>query len=225
MARVGQETQLNDDGIRTWTVSSPHASGPTRSFSVTLALKDSGLITPRLFNLASAFDTASGHKTNGSIASLGLLNTKLPLVGVSGGFTLPSDSTRFLWIAGGIGITPFLSMLGAAPTSATPWDVTLIVSTREPDVIVKLVHEAIGSSNSHVQLVLLCTSGPPAVQQEGVAYHPGRITVDILNNLNLDMDGREIMVCGPVAFEKIAIDGLGRLGVSTARIQTESFNY
>ncbi len=46
-------------------------------------------------------------------------------------------SKRLALIASGIGVTPFLSMLGGV--SGDGWDIVLVLSTREPDVLFPLI--------------------------------------------------------------------------------------
>jgi hypothetical protein len=51
VARAGQEARLNDNGVRTWMISSSHTNSSTKEFSLTLALKQLRSITPKLFDV------------------------------------------------------------------------------------------------------------------------------------------------------------------------------
>jgi ferredoxin-NADP reductase len=51
-----------------------------------------------------------------------------------GSFTLPEDtSKRYAWIAGGIGITPFRSMLRYIADKGLDYDITLVYSNRDAE--------------------------------------------------------------------------------------------
>jgi NAD(P)H-flavin reductase len=250
MSAVGQEARLNDDGVRTWTISSAHVSGPTTEFTVTLALKKHGSITPRLFGVAQ---TAAERGSTALSATpyeftQNLIGVGLPLVGVGGGFVLSPKSTSLVWFAGGIGITPFLSMLSAAmeDRSAQTFDITLIVSTREPATIIKLIQRSVSSarapSHVHLRVILFSTrlrlvDTPEKEHSEedtimlrhaGIQefeQHQGRVALDGIKQLQLDFEGRETFVCGPQLFEKAILEALAQLNVDIAEVKKESFNY
>lgn len=60
------------------------------------------------------------------------LGTEVELGPIAGVFILPEDSTRpLVFIAGGIGITPFMSMLTYIKEADLPYKITLIYSNRD----------------------------------------------------------------------------------------------
>lgn len=110
-AAAGEERLLNDDRVRSWTLSGAPAWRPaggsagegawaeTRDVQITIRRKEGGTVTPLLFALA-----AEGRPI------------ALRLVGVSGEFVLPPrlDSApppKLLFAVGGIGVTPLVSHL------------------------------------------------------------------------------------------------------------------
>ncbi|KAF8648100.1 hypothetical protein AX16_006409 [Volvariella volvacea WC 439] len=57
---------------------------------------------------------------------------------------------KHLWIAGGIGVTPFVSMLSAISRVGLhqSWDIKLLLSTREPEVILPLLDRALAANTN-----------------------------------------------------------------------------
>ncbi|PFH49490.1 hypothetical protein AMATHDRAFT_76159 [Amanita thiersii Skay4041] len=134
-------------------------------FSVTMRLKPSGFVTTALFSLIRKLKE---HKPEflvqpGGIKELGI---RVCVVGVSGGFERDESGDagepygegkgvkRATFIAGGIGITPFLGMLHAfvnSPplrTAEDEWDLHIVLSTREPNVLIRLVERALCTPKS-----------------------------------------------------------------------------
>lgn len=163
MAR-GDEKSPNEDGVRTWCVTSflfppistsklipfpsklrtissspPPNNAPTKTFTITMRQIPRGRVTPVLFRLAANY-------TDVTIPRL-----SLPILGVGGTFLLPSpssSSTKMVWIAGGIGITPFLSFLQSIAQRGAlgkGYAIRLLVATKEPQITLDLIRRSIGS--------------------------------------------------------------------------------
>ncbi|KAF8143089.1 hypothetical protein K438DRAFT_1945991 [Mycena galopus ATCC 62051] len=207
----GQPTSVNDDSIRTWTVSSSQSSNP-HSFAVTMREKPGGAVTSPLFTIARKL----GDLRPEALMDSRPLQLRVGIVGVTGDFVLPSESSfsvsdadlglmapmtapaanKMLWVAGGIGLTPFLSMLKALSHSnnATQWDIRFVLATREPEVLVPLVVDALGSTTPRVKLTL-------------------------------ELAGREVYLCGSPDFEKAALAALAKGGVPETAVKREGFEY
>jgi ferredoxin-NADP reductase len=215
MTFKGNEATLNDDGIRTWTVSSA-CLRPTTEFSLTLRRKEGGAATTRLFEVANS------AKRNPLLLPL---TTRVQLVGIAGDFILPEKGEQLLFIAGGIGVTPFLSMLRSLALSDKQADVELIVSTREPQVIQGLIESAAGNApRLNLRLHIFCTDPKNTPHAHGNAeVHSGRITDKFW--ASKDLTARQIFLCGPQPFEKLVSEGLGRCGVDVNNIHREKFDY
>ncbi|KAJ6590318.1 hypothetical protein B0H10DRAFT_2092480, partial [Mycena sp. CBHHK59/15] len=61
---------------------------------------------------------------------------------------------KLLWIAGGIGLTPFLSMLKTLARTHAAWDIRLVLAMAEPDVLVLLVETAFHANPGDVRLAV-----------------------------------------------------------------------
>ncbi|MBI2385534.1 MAG: ferric reductase-like transmembrane domain-containing protein [Elusimicrobia bacterium] len=118
-----------------------------------------------------------------------------------------------LWIAGGIGLTPFLSRVREL-SPARPADVHLVYCVQD-------------ETRAHFRAEL-----------EGVAakvpgfrlwmHHfarEGPLTAAFLRSRCPDFAGREIFVCGPPALIAAAREELRRAGVPSARVRSEDFNW
>ncbi|KAM0790773.1 hypothetical protein ACM66B_004623 [Microbotryomycetes sp. NB124-2] len=241
MAR-GNEQSVNDDGIRTWTISS---SPDEHTFAMTIRKVDRGRVTPRLYANAARIRQAKIANDGSFLPKL-----ELPLLGVGGNFLLPElgatdngSVQRLLLVAGGIGVTPFLRFLeainrGTHGTDNARWRVHLLVASREPDVIARLIAESLGTDKTRPNLELTTElvssverpdSTLPAVINARV--HSGRVDDKLVNDglqaVSSGEDGAALHVylCGPPAFEKSILTVLSSTSVPAENIHQERFNF
>ena len=274
-------TSINDDKIRTWTVSgsnrwagssarNAHTTADPLSLALTMRHKPGGAVTSALFTIAHQL----GELRPELLEDARPLELSVPLVGVAGEFTLPAcadacspghgvgspvrPSTRagvgkLLWIAGGIGVTPFLAMLaglkeekcqgGSGGEEAD--DIILLLSTREPDVLLSLVIHALectddllGDDGHRGRLLVHVFSRSPSSSSSsvptvrGTAFaievrqHEGRLNMETLRALNIDdVQERQAYVCGPEEFEQTALAALKDMGVDSRNVKREGFAY
>ena len=130
-----------------------------------------------------------------------------------GGFTFdPSTDHRALFIAGGIGVTPFLSMIRAATDVRVPNQLTLLYSVRSlEDVPYRDELDALAKANPNFRYAIAVTSGriPDAPE-----FGSGRITPELIAGA---LDGRaaeySFFLCGPPAFIGAMRGAVNRKGV------------
>lgn len=245
-------TLVNDDRIRTWTVSRcsswtlvEDGDGESMTFSLTMRLKPGGAITGALFSITNKL--AELHPE--VLADSRPLRLSIRLVGIAGEFTLeppnlhegakvaithnPQEELasirtntprRLLWIAGGIGLTPFLAMLSGISSCSSQYEITLLLSTREPNVLLSLLSDAFKVTPHGVKLIIHVFSHteifesplPPSIQ---LHRHSGRITSSMLSNFKGEcQDG--VYICGPEAFERVVMHA-GVVG----KVKREGFAY
>jgi NAD(P)H-flavin reductase len=230
----GRPSLVNDDFIRTWTVSSStEHDSDSRLFSLTIREKSGGTVTTALFNIIRKLLEYKPEALEDSRA----LGITVDVVGITGDFRLriPDanvDVPRTLfWISGGIGITPFLSMLTALTykPSVPTLDITLVVSTREPQVILSLIASSLGSANPHVRLfVHVFTHVTSGIQSKlPFVLHPGRLEPSFFESqlAKFEAATTEVSLCGPEPFEQVVLDYLNRVGIEEKSVQRERFSY
>ncbi|KAK0202267.1 hypothetical protein DFS33DRAFT_1375582 [Desarmillaria ectypa] len=214
---AGNPTSVNDDRIRTWTVSSTHLT-PTCTFSLTMREKPGGAATGALFALVrkiAEFQPAL-------LGDMSPLSLTISIVGVTGDFTLLRSTTKRLALfAGGIGVTPFLSMLGGVIGDG--WDVVLMLSTREPCFLLPLIPK--GGERLAVHVFSDEPVPEPETRSLDVTVHRGRLGPAYLVDHREDWVGRDMFVCGPESYRDSILGGLAVAGVERERIQVEGFEY
>ncbi|ETW79353.1 hypothetical protein HETIRDRAFT_156155 [Heterobasidion irregulare TC 32-1] len=203
------ERTENDDCVRTWTVSHNPTPQTPHTFSITVRTISGGLITPILYAITSR--AAERHQA-GDVVDMMEQSICFNLRGVGGEFTAPEPvaacdgGRRLLWVAGGIGLTPFLSLTRHVALLANRgygvWDVALVISTREPEVMLHLLSEAL-----HV------SKGASRLDEDGKLFS------------QLEAKDREVQICGPLPFVQSAMKSLERAGVRSDSVKRERFTY
>lgn len=236
-----------DDCVRTWTVSVPPISANPTTFTLTIRLIKHGLVTPILHQLAHKVDP-NNEGTAIDVSSLGIV---AQLRGVGGTFPLPEPlaacdgGRRVLWIAGGIGLTPFLGLMryvvNLARRTYGVWDIVLAISAREPEVMLSLVLEAYaeqdddsdGNNRPPVDLTLAIhifsdrapASLPRLPASVSVTMHQGRIDDEGAFFESVGAREREPHICGPLPFVLNAMKSLTAAGVDPESVLRERFTY
>jgi predicted ferric reductase len=135
--------------------------------------------------------------------------------GPFGGFTYGNSTFKdHIWIAGGIGITPFLSMartLGRGKDFGG-YSVTLYYTYSEPkDAVFVRELKNIAKASGNFKVITVCSS------KEG-RLTPEKILEDVKT-----FDGKEIYICGPGAMIKAFRNRLLEMGVGRKYIRYEHF--
>lgn len=215
---------INDDRVRTWTVSSAHEQKNATWFELTMREVKGGAITGALFDLLRKRNlTKQGQAT--------LFDTPISadIVGITGDFCMGQGKLNLLLIAGGIGITPFLAMLSALAERGPmiDGDVALILSTREPEIMVGLMKPALEKMPATVKIKIDIFSHTLKVDVgylntpcREITIHEGRVISQIWKQFPRD---KEVFICGPNGFGDSATDGLRAAGFPLTQIHREGF--
>jgi predicted ferric reductase len=130
-----------------------------------------------------------------------------------GQFTYTNVSNKKqIWIAGGIGITPFYSM--AQSLAATP------------DYVVDLYY----SVHDQTEGVYLTEIRSLLASTPNVRFFPwittvqGRLTADKINELSGSLQEKDFFICGPLPMMQSMRFALRRQGVKNKQIHTEEFS-
>lgn len=236
-------TSVNDDFIRTWTVSSASLQ-PTRIFSITLRHKPGGALTSAFFNIAQKLAQIRPELLDDTTP----LNMTMKIAGITGEFVLPKSlfsltapvDRELVWFGGGIGLTPFLSMLSSLRLARKDENIAIhfLLSTREPTILIPLVFNAYtGVEQSDANPKVLITlyvfySGSDPVNNLKVPVgitlhqHAGRLGADYIKSMKDCLTkSKQLYVCGPAGYTELVTGELVKFGLRSEEIRTEGFTY
>jgi predicted ferric reductase len=115
-----------------------------------------------------------------------------------------------LWIAGGIGITPFLSMARALKSPGPQVDLYYSVKSES-----EFVHQD--------TLAAIVPSGDNFRSIPWVSEKQGLLTAQKIAEVSDGITGKEVFICGPPPMMKALVQQFKALGVPRRRIHTEEF--
>ena len=205
--RAGQYVNLfvDVDGVLT---SRPYsiASGPgSDSLELTVRDKPGGFVAPFLLSQVAVGD-------------------ELETTGPAGSFHYEPliDGQELVFLAGGSGITPFMSMirdlLGSHPSPAS-LEAHLLYGCRMPEDVIydaELARLAAEHPTLHYSLVI---SEPPA----DYAGLTGFLTAELIAELVGGVAGKTFYICGPSLMHGFCLEALTRLGVRAHKIKRELY--
>lgn len=148
-----------------------------------------------------------------------VLQVKAP----SGHFFLEPGDNPIVLIAGGIGITPMLSMLNATIKNESHREVWLFFGVRNHfDHPMKAHFEALASVHPNFHLHV-CYSEPRAENKLGVDYqHAGFVDITLLRQ-TLSFQIHDFYICGPRPMMENLVPALEEWGVPDQHIHYEAF--
>lgn len=215
---------INDDRVRTWTVSSAHENEDATWFELTMREMKGGVVTGALFDvLRKNIPPTKWGRT------LPVTDTVVTdVVGVTGDFCLKDGDINVLWVAGGIGITPFLSMLEAlARGQDRSGDIQFALSTREPTIMLDVMRTSLRSIPATIKIKIdMFTRYPPLDTEDfnngntHISIHQGRIGPEYWKAVATDKD---VFICGPNEFGNVVTESLRDIGIPDEQIHREGF--
>jgi ferredoxin-NADP reductase len=137
-----------------------------------------------------------------------------------GSFLLPEDtSVDYVFVAGGIGITVFRSMLRYIADEGLPYRVTLVYSNRDRESAAFLDElEELERRIDGLRVVLTIT------EQEGWEGESRRIDADMLRDHLGDLETHRFYVAGPPAMAESVSESLLAAGVPEEQVVTSRFS-
>jgi ferredoxin-NADP reductase len=140
----------------------------------------------------------------------------------NGTFTcIPDDAGPYLFISGGSGITPVMSMSRWLGDTTPDADIQFLHFARSPDDLIFANELQLMERNLpgfHCQFV--CSKVSEGSNWTGPT---GRISPEILTKLVPDLKSRNVYLCGPVPFMEAARGIFEQLGYDMTRFHQESF--
>ena len=151
------------------------------------------------------------------------VGTKAYLDGPHGNLVLPGQSdAKIVFIAGGIGIAPIMSMLRQLRADSDPRSVKLVYGNRVADQIA--YGDELEDMKQHIDLqVHHLLQEPPT----GWSGDIGTIDEPMLRKLfgSEDDDDCYYIVCGPAPMIDSVESSLARIGIPLSRVVAEKFSY
>ncbi|MTW20053.1 2Fe-2S iron-sulfur cluster-binding protein [Allochromatium palmeri] len=150
--------------------------------------------------------------------------SRLSVRAPSGHFHLDAESELpIVLIAGGIGLTPLLSILNTLAHEADPREVWLFYGVRHRGEHIMKAHlEHLRDTHPTLHLHV-CYAEPSAEDRAGIDYqHQGWIDIQLLRR-TLHFGRYDFYVCGPLAMMETLVPALGEAGVADENIHYESF--
>ncbi|XEY17198.1 hybrid-cluster NAD(P)-dependent oxidoreductase [Azospirillum sp. HJ39] len=146
-------------------------------------------------------------------------------VGPLGEFT-PGDSRshrKFLFLSGGSGITPLMSMTRTFDDLGDDHDIVFVHAARTPaDIVFRRELDALTGPGRRLRVAHVCESIGTEAHWAGFT---GRLSLPMLGLIAPDFREREVYVCGPGPFMKAVRAFLEEGGFDMSRYRQESFNF
>jgi ferredoxin-NADP reductase len=195
------------------TPSDSDPGGNTRALSIASAPHERNLM------VAMRLRSTAFKRTLNSLA----LGTELLLQGPFGWMTLPRYSTRpAVLLAGGIGITPFRSLVWSETESLSPRRILLFYSVRVPEEAAFL-QELQEMEQFNNRYKLICTVTQPEKAKMPWRGETGRISIQMLSKWIPDLSVPIYYVAGPPGMVTGVRQMLIGSGVAEENIRAEEF--
>jgi ferredoxin-NADP reductase len=189
------------------------AEGNTRAFSIASAPSD-----PELVIATRMRDTAFKR-----VLRTVPIGTEVKVEGPSGSFTLHKNTAKpAVFLAGGIGITPFLSMIKQATRDRSPHQIFLFYSNRRPEdaaFLTELQQFAAENPNFH----LIATMAEMEKSEREWTGERGFITGEMVKRNLSSLQGPIYYIAGPPAMVTAMRTLCVAAGADEDDIRTEEF--
>lgn len=136
----------------------------------------------------------------------------------------PSPAPKYLFLSGGSGITPLMSMARSFHDLAEPRDLVFVHAARSPvDIVFRNELELMARNQpGSFRFAPICEADSPREPWHGLR---GRLNLGLLNHIAPDYKEREIFVCGPSPFMAAVREMLKTAGFDMSRHHEESFDF
>ena len=189
-----------------------------------------GVLTSRPYSISSAPDKPyydiTVRRMGGGFVSHYLLDKVKPgatfeSTGPSGSFYYESiiDPSDLVFLAGGSGVTPFMSIIRDITSKKTPVNIHLLYGSRSPEDIVfqdELKELTAKHKNIKVDYII---SEPP----QGWSGLCGLLDARMISSLVGAVAGKKFFLCGPAQMHFLCEDALKSLGVTQRNIRREAY--
>jgi ferredoxin-NADP reductase len=152
------------------------------------------------------------------------LGTSVKAAGPMGDFTcLDHPAEKYLFVSGGSGITPLMSMARTFHDLAEPRDIVFVHAARTPaDIIFRNELDLVARNMPSFRFVPICETDSPAERWHGLS---GRLTPEMLRLAVPDAVERTVFTCGPAPFMAAVKGMLADAGHDRTHYFEESFSF
>lgn len=211
-----------------WTLTHPNpdSRGTRRYFTILSAPSEPDVRVA--FRIVSEDSQRTGSTYKSAFMGLNR-GDEVVLSQIAGDFVLPKTQTKIAMIAGGIGVTPFISHLASMGETQTEYDVAMFYCVRNRNELAYVDTFADLSQKLNLDLVAVISKGNedtnPRADSEwpSVAFEYGYLSEALLSKRTPDFKERLWYVSGPPAMVNVYRDVLVKAGVSRNRIKTDYF--
>lgn len=192
----------------------PDERGATHFFTISSSPSEKEYLRITTRIIQSTFKIALAQLATG---------TDVTMIAPLGRFTFdPNSMTHHIFIAGGIGITPYRSMIKYAFDTHAPTPITLITSFKTiEDSIFREELLTITHNSPHIKLIECLTHPTDPTHWDG---HIGRIDATLLTSIISDLSDTKFYVCGPEAMVTSLMETVKKLGAQDTQIIREIFS-
>ncbi|MEV0470779.1 hybrid-cluster NAD(P)-dependent oxidoreductase [Streptomyces prunicolor] len=183
------------------------SSSPTRPFLLSITVKriPGGLVSNWLHDHLEPGDTVLAHGPLGEFS------------------TARHPAPKYLFLSGGVGVTPSMSMTRTLYDLADPADVVFVHSARTPaDIVFRHELDLIAATAPNIRIVHICEEDRPYAPWGG---HRGRLTIETLRQIAPDFREREVFTCGPAPYMAAVRRMLSDAGLDMDHYHEESFTF
>ena len=129
------------------------------------------------------------------------------------------DTSDIVCLAGGSGITPFMSLIREATASSAPLNIHVLYGSRVPeDVIFRDELEALATAHANVKVDFIMSE-----TSAGWSGLCGFMDEAVISSLIGSVEGKTFFLCGPAGMHVLCEDALCALGVPGRRIKREAY--
>jgi ferredoxin-NADP reductase len=183
------------------------SSAPTRPDTISITVK-------RVANGPVSNWLHDNLRAGGQVKALGPL-------GAFSCFAHPA--ARYLFLSGGSGITPLMSMARAFHDLAEPSDIVFVHNARtSADIIFREELELMARLNPNFRFAPICEAATPTAPFNGLR---GRLSAQMLSVIAPDFLTREVFVCGPAPYMAAVREMFAARGFDMRRHHEESFDF
>ncbi len=146
------------------------------------------------------------------------IGDKLLVTGPYGQFRfIPSEDKKVLFIAGGTGLAPMMSMLKQINDQSTGTDVVMFYSVRYPNEIIR--KDELKELESKIKLKNIIT----VTRESDLPWNGerGRINSEMIRKHCEDCRERTVYICGPLEFVKAMKQATQELGINNVKVKAD----